>query len=545
MSNHTEREFKLRAKQTIETATIDAALHELGTTCRLSETVRHTDTYLDDSRATLLREGIGLRIRSKQGKKQLTYKSRTQSEGGLFVRDEVEADWPNDELPKSATDLPEELRAILEPVLHQRELVPQQILSVHREIRMLTDGDNDLCELAIDYVVAEANGHCATFQEIELEFSSNQEANQQLANKLRDSLPVDFASQDKPSYAAALLGMELPAEDSAEDRALALISKSIPSHLRALHAEIQKATAARSPQTAEQLYGLQCLHHSIDSLIYGFAELWPTDTANRMQAHLQTVHRRIAELADMDMLVANLEVHLAALPKPMADSGRETGAWILSMRETTSQRLQEWFQSNEHQSGQQQLEQDLTAVNPECELANKQLLHEAPARLAVAITQLRAQINETSIELPIAQIQALLQSVQRLHDIAEQFSDLPGKSYKKSFKAVARARRHLEAVGSLDSVAGLLMQWIVQPMTDSEQRVMRAAVLGSLATRNAWAEEDTRQVAREALERLNRDQVWRRFEGPGAAEEPQSQDEPDGADPDSAADPEGANGADE
>ncbi|MGK0264932.1 MAG: hypothetical protein ACI8UD_003595, partial [Planctomycetota bacterium] len=35
MSNHTEREFKLRAKQTIETATIDAALHELGTTCRL------------------------------------------------------------------------------------------------------------------------------------------------------------------------------------------------------------------------------------------------------------------------------------------------------------------------------------------------------------------------------------------------------------------------------------------------------------------------------------------------------------------------------
>ncbi|MGK0202235.1 MAG: inorganic triphosphatase YgiF, partial [Planctomycetota bacterium] len=278
MSNHTEREFKLRAKQTIETAVIDAALHELGTTCRLSETVRHTDTYLDDSRATLLREGVGLRVRSKQGKKQLTYKSRQQSKGGLFVRDEIEADWPNDELPQSAADLPEELRSVIEPLLHQRAFEPQQILSVHREIRMLTEGDDDLCELAIDYVVAEANGHCATFQEIELEFCNHEEANLQLANKLRDSLPVDFASRDKPSHAAALLGMELPAQDSVEDRALALISSSIPAQLQSLLVDIQKTTAASGPQSADQLFGLQSMHHSMTSLINGFAELWPTET---------------------------------------------------------------------------------------------------------------------------------------------------------------------------------------------------------------------------------------------------------------------------
>jgi inorganic triphosphatase YgiF len=519
MSNHTEREFKLRAKQTIETAAIDAVLQELGTTCRLSETVRHTDTYLDDSRATLLREGIGLRIRSKQGKKQLTYKSRKQSEGGLFVRDEVEADWPNDELPQSAADLPEEVRAIIEPLLHQRVLGTQQILSVHREIRILTDGDKDLCELAIDYVVAEANGHCATFQEIELEFCSNEEANQELANKLRDSLPVEFASQDKPSYAAALLGMEVPVEESTEDRALSLISTSIPAHLQALVCDIQTATAAGSPQSAEQLHGLQSLHHSIGSLVNGFAELWPTDTVTRMRSHLHTVHRRIAEVANLNVLVANLELHLAALPTPLKDSGREAGAWIQSTRNAALERLQNWLLSDEHKSGQQQLEQDIAAIAADSELANKQLLHEAPARLASAITRLRAQLHETSIELPIAQVQALLQSAQQVHDTAEQFADLPGKSYKKSLKAVARALRHLEAVCSLDSIAGLLIQWVVRPMDDNEQRALRAAVLGSLATRNSWAEEDTRQVAREAVERLNRDQVWRRFEAPDDANE--------------------------
>ena len=526
MSNHTEREFKLRAKQTIEIAAIDAALHELGTTCRLSETVRHTDTYLDDARGTLLREGIGLRVRSKQGTKQLTYKSRKQSEGGLFVRDEIEADWPHDDLPKTAAALPQELRDVLEPLLHQRELVPQQILSVHREIRMLTEGHSDLCELAIDYVVAEANGHCATFQEIELEFTSDEEANQQLANKLRDRLPVAFATQDKPSYAAALLGLELPGEESVEDRALSPIATSIPAQLHALLAAAQEVLAEcrqqgaqPDAQSADQLHRLQSLHQAIDSLVHGFAELWPEDTVARIRSHLDTVHRRLAEVADLDVLVANLELHLKALPAPLSASGQETQAWLQSVRDAAALQLLERLAGDEHTSAELQLEQDLAAINKDCELANKQLLHEAPMRLAAAIARLREQLNATSIELPIAQVQSLQQWVQRVHDLAEQFADLPGKSYKKSFKAVARARRHLEAVCNLDSIANLLIQWIVRPMADSEQRVLRAAVLGSLATRNLWAEEDARQVAREALERLNRDTVWRRFEGAPADEE--------------------------
>ena len=512
MSNHTEREFKLRATQTIEIAAVDAALRELGAPSRLSETVRHTDTYLDDSRATLLRAGIGLRIRSKQGHKRLTYKSRQQSEDGLFVRDEIEADWSNDQLPQSAAQLPEELRTILEPLLHQRVLVPQQVLSVHREIRMLMNGEEDLCELAIDYVVAEANGHCATFQEIELEFVKNEAANQELANQLRSRLPVELASQDKPSYAAALLGMELPAEASAEDRALARISASIPKQLLGLLASIQTITSAKQPLTDELVGELESLHHNIDTLTQSFAGLWPEDAAEQMHAFVRETLRRLREVSILDRLVGNLEVHLAALPDPLASSGHETGKWLQDLRNTEAERLQQWLHSDEHRASQEQLEQGFAAVTADCELANKQLLHEAPPRLAAAIERLRAQLNETNIDLPIAQVRSLLRRTQDVHDLATSFADLPGKSYKKSLKAVARARRHLEAVSDLDSIATLLIQAVVRPMADGEQRVLRAAVLGSLATRNAWAEEDTRQVAREALERLNRDQVWRRFE---------------------------------
>ena len=211
MSHHTESEFKLRAQQPIEIATIDATLSELGQNCRLADSRRHTDTYLDDEHGSLLRQGIGLRLRAGGGKRLLTCKAQRQDDGQLFVRDELEIPWTAGELPGSAHDLPNELRRVIEPLVGDHTLSPQQTLIVHREVRMLTAGDNDLCELAIDFVAAVANGRRATFQEIELEVCSDLAANERLAKQLQQRLPVDFAQQDKPSHAAALLGLRFPA----------------------------------------------------------------------------------------------------------------------------------------------------------------------------------------------------------------------------------------------------------------------------------------------------------------------------------------------
>lgn len=512
MTNHTEREFKLRARQTIEIAAIDAALRELETNCRLSTTRRHSDTYLDDDRASLHQQGIGLRVRSNMGTKTLCCKTRAKTDSGLFVRQEFEADWISESLPKSANDLPDAIQALLRPWIGNRELVPQQVLSVHREIRMLTDGDEDLCELAIDYVVAQANERSATWQEIELEVCSNLEANQELAQNLQKRLPVEFAKQDKPSYAAALLGMELPGAPSVEEQALATVYEAVPERLQAMLVTAQsiqqKLAQNDDPALLQELHStFQTMH----DIVHSFAEIWPTDVAARVGTELRKSQHQIDSLADLVGLQSALDEQLQKLPQPLLECGREVSNWVQSKRKIAFERMQKWISDTEHQSAENHLEQDLKLLEPKSELAQAQLMQAAPLQLAAAIQQLRAQIDATPVDLPAAQIAPLLQAVQIAHNLAEHFSDLPGKSYKKSLKAINRAQRHIKSLQQHQTNEGILLSWIISPSVDGDQRVLHAAVLGSLATMNHWAERETREVALHALERLDRDQVWARF----------------------------------
>ena len=513
MTNHTEREFKLRARQTIEIAAIDAILRELETSCRLSTTHRHTDTYLDDNRSSLLHQGIGLRVRSNMGAKKLCCKMRAQTDSGLFVRQEFEADWDSESPPQSASDLPNEIQTLVRPWIGNRELVEQQILSVHREIRMLTDGDNDLCELAIDYVVAQANERSATWQEIELEVCSNLEANQELAQKLQQRLPVDFANQDKPSYAASLLGMELPGAPSLEEQALAEISNAVPKRLQAMLVAAQKIqqTLACNDDPA-LLQEVICIYQTMHSVANCFAEIWPTDVAGRIDKELLKSQHRFSSLSDLVELQSALDEQLRRLPQPLLECGRDVSKWVQSKRQIACVRMQKWLSDTDHQSAEVQLEQDLKATDPKSEFGQTELMQAAPLQLAAAIKKLRSQIDATLVDLPTAQIASLLQSVQVAHDHAEHFLDLPGKSYKKSLKAVKRAQRHIKSLRQHQVSESMLLSWVVSPSVDGDQRVLRAAVLGSLATMNNWAERETREVAQHAMERLDRDQVWARFE---------------------------------
>jgi len=156
MADNTESEFKLRARERIEVASVDAALRELGVACRLSDSQRHCDTYLDDEHGTLQRSGIGLRLRESRKGRRLTCKTRGTIEGSMHVRREFEANWLEDGLPQTAAELPEELRDAVQPFVLGRTLRPHQRLEVQREIRILVDDGRDLCELAIDSVEARA-----------------------------------------------------------------------------------------------------------------------------------------------------------------------------------------------------------------------------------------------------------------------------------------------------------------------------------------------------------------------------------------------------
>ena len=207
MSDQIESEFKLRALQPIEVAAVDALLLELDVPCRHRERRQHVDTYLDDERGSLRRLGIGLRLRASARARRLNCKMRGSVEGSLHVRRELEASWPHEQLPLRAVDLPCELREALQPIVQERALRVVQELHVTREVRVLVEDGVDACELAVDSVEARANRRTATFQEVELEVLDDLAASERVTHELRGRLPVEFARDDKPTFAAALLGL--------------------------------------------------------------------------------------------------------------------------------------------------------------------------------------------------------------------------------------------------------------------------------------------------------------------------------------------------
>ena len=219
MTDEIESEFRLRARAPLEIAAVDAALREFDATCRASASARHVDTYLDDTRRSLLRAGVGLRLRERRGRCVITCKLRRALEGTLHVRREVEAAWSRGEPPREASELPDTLREARGEQISGHDLLPLLRLDVQRETRILTDDGRDVCELAIDAVAASANGRTAMFHELELEVLGDAATSERLAHQLRDRLPVEFARDDKPSHAAALLGLEVaPLDGRAGDR---------------------------------------------------------------------------------------------------------------------------------------------------------------------------------------------------------------------------------------------------------------------------------------------------------------------------------------
>jgi len=511
MSHHTESEFKLRATQPIETAAVDALLRELGATCRTSSARHHTDTYLDDDRGSLLRAGVGLRLRAGGGKRLLTCKTSRKDDGRLFVRDEIETAWLEEELPADARNLPDELREAVQPFVQSRALAPQQTLQVQREIRVLTDGDKDLCELAIDFVEAHANEHKVSFQEIELEVLNNVDKNEQLAKQLQERLPVEFAKQDKPAYAAALLGIEAPIDKAAEDLAMQPLAESIPAQLQQLH---ERATelehAVREVGHHSTVTEMQTTLERQDVLLRAFADLWPAATTERMRNYLRTTHRHLGSVRELHALLDSLRTQTDALPTQLQDARQAVIAAAERERDVTMDRLSEWLADPLRDKTRSEFDQDTREVAADAPDGELPLLHAAPPALTAAVTALREQLAATDRDLPANDANSLRVALQNVHHLAEQFADLPGASYKKSVKAVARVLRHVVRVCDAETTMATLLQWVEHGDDSSEQRY-RAAALGGLATLHAATATEAREVTRDVLERLDRDPVWRRF----------------------------------
>jgi CHAD domain-containing protein len=520
MADSTESEFKLRARQAIEVAAVDAALRELGVACRLSESLHHSDTYLDDEFGSLHRNGIGLRLREGRKGRRLTCKTRGRLEGSMHVRREVEATWHREELPRSAAELPEELRDVVQPFVLDRSLRPRQRLEVQREIRVLTEDGADLCELAIDSVEALANGRSATFQEVELEVIDDVPTNERIAHELRERLPIEFATDDKPTHAAALLGIEHPdaaphrptKKQTRRERGSQPAGQAVVEQLRDGLATMRRyEIGVREGSDPEDLHQMRVTIRRMRSLARAFRALWPEEVASRLLCHLGETGRRLGTVRDLDVMLERLPAELEALPPQLQPAGRRTLDWVHRQRAAAHAQMQAWLRSPERLTANDQFERDAAAIDERAPLAAEPMAQAAPALLAREVANLRKQVAAIPAELPTEPLHRLRLTAKRTRYLAEQFADLPGMDYRKSLRAVARVQQRLGVVCDHEVACERLLGWVHAASADSTDGAWTAAALGGLSAVHAVAATVTRAVAADALERLDRKRVWKRF----------------------------------
>jgi len=249
----------------------------------------------------------------------------------------------------------------------------------------------------------------------------------------------------------------------------------------------------------------------MECLIWAFRDLWEQSVHERLRSHLRTTQRQLSTVRDLHFLVDNMRIHAQALPTQLHDAGSDAVIWAERERDTAMDRLSEWLGDQRRKVTCDEFAADITATSPESEQAKAPLLPQATTRLAAAIASLRSRLAATDSDpLPADTLDLSEQLRSALH-LCEHFGNLAPMSYKKSAKAIARVLRHVDHASSLDAAVASMLQRDPGAANEPDEPNSRTAAIGGLATLHHEAAKEARAVAQAALERLDREQVWRRF----------------------------------
>jgi inorganic triphosphatase YgiF len=511
MSTRPETEFKLRATQPLAAADVDGRLRELAAEVAAAAPRRHVDEYLDDGDGSLAAAGIGLRLRRSGGDARLCSKRGGRGVDGLFEREECEAEWPHDAPPRTAAELPEPLRARIEPWTLDRPLAPRLQLATQRDVRTLARDGRVHAIVCIDATTATAGDAHARFDEVEIEVTSPDDLDEcrELAEQLRGGLPLQFAADDKPTHARLLLHGAPPAhgDDAARGGELAfVVARAV---LRDV-ADLQAAEAAvRVDRDAESLHALRVVLRRLRSLVRAFRDLWPEAAADGALAWLAESSRRCGELRDLDVGLAGLRDEVARLPGALHDGATAALAWAEAQRAEVAARLHAWFGAPERLAQQRACITAIAAMDPTAAAAAAPPAAELARRLGVAAARLHKRVQAIADDLPTPALHQLRIAGKRLRYLAEAFTDGFVDVPKKAVARLVRLQQTLGVVCDHENALARLVGWLQPAAAASPDGVLAAAAIGALAARHAAAARKARKAARRALQRIDRKRFWR------------------------------------
>lgn len=508
MNDPVETEFKLRATGPLEVAAVDASLRALASV-RASTNHRHVDNYLDDERGSLRAAGIGLRLRRGDDGAVLCCKGRARVVDGRFERSELELPWPHAHPPQHAAELPPALADRVEPFTRLRSLQPFLELATWRDARIVTHAGHDVCELVVDQVTATADGRSVAFAEVELEVLEDLATTEQLATALRQHLPLQPAEQDKPTHAAALLGL-LPATTAvapAPWTGATPLGEALRGIVAAHGAALLAAEAAvRGSDGAAALHTLRVALRRLRSLVRSCRDAWPAERAERALQCLAEFGRTCGACRDHDVMLELVTDGIARLPSALRQGGDAALQQLRTQRDAAAATLQQQLRTTEHLQQLDALFADLDAIDHDDVAANIPLTVALPHHFAPAIARVRKLLEKLPAELPLLAVHELRLAVKRLRYLAEEFAELPGHDYARSLAALTALQQALGGICDAEAAA----ERLAQAATNGGDAA-QAAVFGALAMWQHHRAGRARNAAEKALAKVDRKKVWRRF----------------------------------
>lgn len=424
MTDSTETEFKLRAHGPIESALLDAVVRESAFTCRSIDSRRHEDVYFDDAAGSLSAMGIGLRVRQDARTRRATSKRRGSIENGLAIRHETDALWPGDAPPRTAADLPAEVRDSIEPFVADRPLVETLRIRTDRETRFLQLDRHDVCEVMLDRCETRAKERAAAFAEVEIEVIDDIAACERLAIALTERLPIRAVDDDKPSHAQRLLGIGAPATEAAGGSVDGGTTAAVVLPIAArLLSEVRRAeVAVRTNDAPEHIHTMRTALRRLRGLVRSFRSAWGNERARFILERLAHESRRLGAVRDLDAMLGANEGELARLPRGLQAAGASVLAWIRERRAAALNEVREWLRSSARLADARTVVDELTAPPP-ADGDDTPFRDHLAARVAGLAATARRRSSRLPADLPLGPTHAARIAIKRVRYLVETFAD--------------------------------------------------------------------------------------------------------------------------
>ena len=509
-----ERELKLLDPRGLAIEEVEQALRDLGARVIARGEGLQTDVYLDTPRGDLARAGAALRVRrSGAGDRDVaTFKGPGIVDEALHTRLEVEVPWEEPSLPATAAELPESLRAHVEPRVWIRPLVPLATIATRRH-RARIVLDTGVAELAVDRVEGAAAGADAPpFCEIELEvLEGAAEPFVAIADALAASRGLEPSGVSKLERVLRALDAVPPPD---VDQPL---SGSMPFRDAALVVFGRQLRRIQNEEPGTRLRGhIERLHKmrvATRRLRAAFRTFGSAFSERELRPFLRVVRRTgrvLGPARDQDVLLETLAEVGATLPPDVAADLEPLAGLVRTMREREQKRVLAWLTSRTRLVGFERFETFVERRGERGPVALR-LDEIAPGLILHAARRTLGRGAKIDADTEAEKLHRLRIELKRLRYTLEFFTEVYGRPLRR---VIARARDLQEVLGTFNDVqvqTAFIRELIERRARRLPRRTVLAAgaLLGALAVRGdearrhfdeAWSVFDSERTRR-ALEK--------------------------------------------